>query len=243
MSRTQINATLVNLTTTPVTQMTLDAGVTGNALQIKEQGQILFYDSLNANNIFLRAPTTLSSSYPIILPSGQGGSNTFLRNDGSGNLSWVTVTDTGITQLTGDATAGPGSGSQALTLASVNGNVGSFTNANITVNAKGLITAASSGSAGGSNQVASPTTTYNATTADAGIFASATGGAFAVNLPAASAKSGQILYIKKIDSSANAVTVTRAGSDTIDGATTFALQVQYAELTIMSNGGTSWWII
>lgn len=53
----------------------------------------------------------------------------------------------GITQLTGDATAGPGSGSQAITFATVNGNVGSFGSATqctaITVNAKGLITAAS----------------------------------------------------------------------------------------------------
>lgn len=36
----------------------------------------------------------------------------------SGTLaSWVTPTDTGITQLTGDVTAGPGSGSQAATIA------------------------------------------------------------------------------------------------------------------------------
>lgn len=53
----------------------------------------------------------------------------------------------GITELTGDATAGPGSGSQAITLATVNGNVGSFTNASVTVNGKGLVTAASSGAA------------------------------------------------------------------------------------------------
>lgn len=56
-------------------------------------------------------------------------------------------TDTGITQLTGDVTAGPGSGTQSATLATVNGSVGSFTNASITVNGKGLITAASSGTA------------------------------------------------------------------------------------------------
>lgn len=49
-----------------------------------------------------------------------------------------------ITALTGDITAS-GPGSAAATLATVNSNVGSFTNANITVNAKGLITAASSG--------------------------------------------------------------------------------------------------
>lgn len=50
-----------------------------------------------------------------------------------------------ITALTGDVTA-TGPGSVAATLATVNGNVGSFTNASITVNGKGLITAASSGS-------------------------------------------------------------------------------------------------
>lgn len=54
----------------------------------------------------------------------------------------------GITALTGDGTAS-GPGSSALTLATVNSNVGSFTNANVTVNAKGLITAVSNGSAGG----------------------------------------------------------------------------------------------
>lgn len=53
----------------------------------------------------------------------------------------------GITQLTGDVAAGSGSGSQAATLATVNGNVGTFSNASVTVNGKGLITAASSGTA------------------------------------------------------------------------------------------------
>jgi len=50
-----------------------------------------------------------------------------------------------LTALTGDGTAS-GPGSATLTLATVNSNVGSFTNASITVNAKGLITAASNGS-------------------------------------------------------------------------------------------------
>jgi hypothetical protein len=52
-----------------------------------------------------------------------------------------------ITALTGDGTAS-GPGSVALTLASVNSNIGTFTNATITVNGKGLVTAASSGPSG-----------------------------------------------------------------------------------------------
>lgn len=83
------------------------------------------------------------------------GDQTALTNDKTKNVDLrqlINVVESstggsGITQLTGDVTAGPGNGSQAATLATVNGNVGSFTNAGITVNAKGLITAASSGTA------------------------------------------------------------------------------------------------
>lgn len=70
----------------------------------------------------------------------------------SGGTGVVTISTTGgggIDELTGDITAGPGSGSQAATLPNVNANVGSFTNTNLTVNAKGLVTAAANGSGGG----------------------------------------------------------------------------------------------
>ena len=69
----------------------------------------------------------------------------------------------GITDLTGDVTAS-GTGSVATTLATVNSNVGSFTNANLTVNAKGLITAASNGSGGGSGSLSALTAATAANT-------------------------------------------------------------------------------
>ena len=56
-------------------------------------------------------------------------------------------------KVTNATHSGDVTGSTSLTLTTVNASVGSFTNANITVNAKGLITSASSGSGGSGNMV------------------------------------------------------------------------------------------
>lgn len=64
----------------------------------------------------------------------------------SGTNTGDNATNTQYSGLVSNAThTGDATGSTALTLATVNANVGSFTNANVTVNAKGLITAASNG--------------------------------------------------------------------------------------------------
>ncbi len=93
---------------------------------------------------------------------------------GTDPISFITGGTGAITALTGDVTAA-GPGSVAATLATVNSNVGSFTLSNITVNAKGLVTAASSTSI---VPLANGGTNANLTASNGGIFYStATAGA------------------------------------------------------------------
>jgi len=70
----------------------------------------------------------------------------------------------------------------------------------------------------------------------------AAGAAFAFTLPAANSCRGEMWTGKKVDGSANAVTIARAGSDTIDGAATAVLSAQYATLRLVSNG-SGWDVI
>lgn len=86
-------------------------------------------------------------------------------------------------------------------------------------------------------------TTFNATTTLDGthryvrmnVAAAAT-----VNLPAVTGITGRVYSIKKVDPSVNVVTIDPSGAETIDGATTFPLAIQYESVTIVSNGSTGW---
>lgn len=63
-------------------------------------------------------------------------------------------------------------------------------------------------------------------------------------LPAASTCNGREYIFVKVDNGNKDIVITRAGSDTINGATTKNVgTTQYATVTIKSDGGTNWYVI
>jgi hypothetical protein len=85
------------------------------------------------------------------------------------------------------------------------------------------------------------TAAYTITSADQTVLANATTAAFTVTLPTAIGSTGQLFTIKKTDSSANAVTVATTLSQTIDGAATKSLALQYDAITVQSDNAN--WLI
>ena len=71
----------------------------------------------------------------------------------------------------------------------------------------------------------------------------ASGGAVVATLPAAETAEPHLYGVKKVDATANTVTVQAAGSDTIDGAASYVLTVQYQAISLISDRASSWWIM
>ena len=73
------------------------------------------------------------------------------------------------------------------------------------------------------------------------VFAQA--GPITLSLPAAATMRNKRISIKKVDGSANAVTIDGFGSETIDSALTKVLTTQYASIDLIADPLTNeWWI-
>lgn len=87
------------------------------------------------------------------------------------------------------------------------------------------------------------TTSYTIGKSDAVVFADATSANVTITLPSAPSVAGYRFYVKRIDASTtNTVTVSRSGSDTIDGMTSLTLDTQYTAIAVVSSGAT-WYIL
>lgn len=91
--------------------------------------------------------------------------------------------------------------------------------------------------------VGNSATPYNDTTVKGtkAVLHDATSGSITHNLPTAVGNYARIT-VKKIDSSANTVTVDPNGTETIDGGTTAVLRKRWESITLISDG-TNWVII
>ena len=78
-------------------------GLTLNSFGGNTKG-LYFADANNSHSINLRAPDTLTTNPTLTLPNGNGSAGQFLQTDGSGNLSFATVSTAG-TGLTGNTLA------------------------------------------------------------------------------------------------------------------------------------------
>ena len=85
------------------------------------------------------------------------------------------------------------------------------------------------------------TADYTITLDDFVIFVDATAGNVTLTLPTAASATQRGFYIKRIDASANTVTVEGDGAETIDGALNY-LPISLESITVVSTG-TAWYIV
>ena len=169
------------------------------------------------------------------VPAG-GSAGQLLTKVSSTDYATALTTQNGVTSITGTANqviASSSTGDVTLSLPqSINSGASpTFNGANFT----GIP------SAGVTYSYATKTSAYTILSTDYTIGGDATSASFAVTLPTAVGKTGQSFVIKKIDSSANTVTVATTSSQTIDGATTYVMGYQYQSVTVQSNGSN--WLI
>ena len=90
-------------------------------------------------------------------------------------------------------------------------------------------------------QVTSPTDDYEMTVDDVVILGNASSKNIIITLPSASESSGKICHFKKLDATANTMTVSGNGAN-IDGSGTAVLTLQWEAIALVSDG-TNWYII
>jgi hypothetical protein len=74
------------------------------------------------------------------------------------------------------------------------------------------------------------------------VLVDATAGNVVLDLPVASTNKGALVVVKKLDASANTVTLEANGAETIDGAANKVISTQYDKFTVVCDG-VEWWVV
>lgn len=224
-------------------------------------------DTQTLSNKTLSAPVITGT---VTAGGGVGTSGQYLQSTGTG-VQWATVsgggggTVTSITAGTGlsggtittsgtiaiDSTVATLTGSQSLSNKTLASAVlsGSLTAGGGTGTSGQFLQSTGSGvqwaTSGSTRAVLSKTANYTVSTGDGDnvlVRTDCTSGAVTITLYTAVGNTGKSVAVKKIDSSANAITIGTTSSQTIDGSTTYAISNQYNSITVVSNG-TNWDIV
>ncbi len=101
-STLQLKQSVNTVTLTPGTNTLTLSGNSGGKVALSgifnaslSGSLILAETTAGINTITLSAPGAITSSYSLLFPVAQGGAGTYLKNDGSGALTWSAITGTG----------------------------------------------------------------------------------------------------------------------------------------------------
>ena len=192
----------------------------------------------SSTGLFIQSTTgnaTINSSGNINIASGNNAHTLGLNTNGAVNVN-------GGYGTSGQVIISAGSGANAAWGTLASGNISGLgtmatQNANAVVITGGSISNVAIGAA-----ITTKSAAYTATANDETILANVSAGAFAITLPTAVGATGKTYIVKKIDSSANSVTVNTTSSQTIDGATSRLLTNQYDAIQVQGDG-SNWFII
>lgn len=99
------------------------------------------------------------------------------------------------------------------------------------------------GSSSGMNKgIVEKAVDYIAVVTDHTILVDATGANRTITLPPVTGNGGTIFNIKKIDSSANTVSIEADGAEVIDNELNILITQQYTSITVQCDG-SKWWIV
>ena len=182
----------------------------------------------------------LTLTNPLTVANGGTGLSTLtshnvLLGEGSGNVGFAAPGTSGQMLLSSGAASDPVFGNNPA----ING--GSITNTTIDNTPIGNTTAATGKftvltTQGFIANTVTKSSAYTALSTDYTIRADGTAAGFTITLPA-SPTTGQIFNVKKIDSTANVITISGNGNN-IDGTATKTISTQYTSLVFQFNGST-----